>query len=154
MYHGQWHVSEMDALSNAASNAAPDGHDNSEDIRKSLEEIDRPLWRAVPYAGSHDSESGRRDEDRIAKRAKRFGRQMAKAVGAVALLSRGIPMLLMGDEAAEDRPFPLKMLATDPGFVLRLDDYEDEDGGYFRVLTWFREIMGLRLKPQQRTVVR
>ena len=126
---GQWHVSEMDALSNAASNAAPDGHDNSEDIRKSLEEIDRPLWRAVPYAGSHDSESGRRDEDRIAKRAKRFGRQMAKAVGAVALLSRGIPMLLMGDEAAEDRPFPLNMLATDPGFVLRLDDYEDEDGG-------------------------
>ena len=48
-------------------------------------------------------------------------------------------MVLMGDEAGEDRPFPLNMVATDPGFVLRLDEYEKPGGEFLRVLTWFRQ---------------
>ena len=138
---GQWHFPEMYALGAAAYNK----DDKADEVRQSLKTLDQPLWRAVTFGGSHDSESGRPGQDRIVHREVcGFGRQMAKAVGAVALLSRGIPMVLMGDEAGEDRPFPLNMVATDPGFVLRLDEYEKPGGEFLRVLTWFRDLMGLR----------
>jgi 1,4-alpha-glucan branching enzyme len=137
---GQWHFPEMYALGAAAYNK----DDKAGDVRYSLQLLDQPLWRAVTFGGSHDSESGRPGQDRIVRRAGGFGRQMAKAVGAIALLSRGIPMLLMGDEAGEDIPFPLNMVENGPGFVLRLDEYEKPGGEFLRVLTWFRDLMGLR----------
>lgn len=141
---GQWHFREMYALGGAAY----DRDDNAGDVRDGLASLDQPLWREVPYAESHDSVSGQNNQQRIARReAWGFGRQMAKAVGAVALLSRGLPMLFMGEEAGEDRPFPLNMTATNPGFVLRLDDYEKPGSEFANVLTWFRHLMALRGKP-------
>ena len=141
---GQWHFREMYALGGAAY----DTDDKAGDVRDGLGSLDQPFWRGVPYAESHDSVSGQNNQQRIVRReAWGFGRQMAKAVGAVALLSRGLPMLFMGEEAGEDRPFPFDMTATDPAFVLRLDDYEKPGSEFANVLMWFRHLMGLRGNP-------
>lgn len=69
---------------------------------------------------------------------------MAKAIGAVALLAEGIPMIFMGEEAAEDQPFTFGNSPTIPGFTLRLDSYEQAGSEFLQVLTWFRDLMGLR----------
>jgi 1,4-alpha-glucan branching enzyme len=141
---GQWHFREMYALGDAAY----DTDDKAGDVRGSIESIDQPFWRAVPYAESHDTARGEDKQQRIARReAWGYGRQMAKVVGTVTLLSKGVPMLFMGEEAAEDRPFALNMLASDPAFVLRLDEYEQPGSESANVLTWFRHLMGLRRNP-------
>jgi 1,4-alpha-glucan branching enzyme len=141
---GQWRFQEMYALHAAACNQ----DDKSSDVRTGLDGAARPYQRAVSYAESHDSVSGQGGSRRVVAREHLGnGRQMAKAVGAVALLAEGIPMLFMGEEAGEDRPFLFDMLATDPAFVLRLDDYEQQGNEFFRILTWFRNLMGLRNNP-------
>ncbi|MBV9611560.1 MAG: hypothetical protein JO091_03770, partial [Acidobacteriaceae bacterium] len=141
---GQWRFREMYALNDAARNV----DDKTADIRDGLDGAARPFQRAVSYAESHDSASGQGGSGRIAARERwGNGRQMAKAVGAVALLAEGIPMLFMGEEAGEDRPFQFDMLATDPAFVLRLTDYEQFGSEFLKILSWFRNLLGLRNNP-------
>jgi 1,4-alpha-glucan branching enzyme len=138
---GQWRFQEMYAL-NAAAN---DQDDKTGDVRGSLDGAARPFQRAVSYAESHDSTSGQGVSGRIVAREHwGNGRQMAKAIGAIALLAEGIPMLFMGEEAGEDHPFQFDMLSTDPAFVLRLDDYEQQGSEFLKILGWFRNLMGLR----------
>jgi 1,4-alpha-glucan branching enzyme len=138
---GQWHFSEMYALNNAAQN----GDDHSSDVRGGLDASGRPFQRSVVYGESHDSVSGQGWTKRIAATEKwGNGRQMAEAVGTVALLAEGIPMLFMGEEAAEDQPFTFGNDPTMLGFTLRLDSYEAPGSEFLQVLTWFRDLMGLR----------
>lgn len=67
------------------------------------------------------------------------GNRLAKAAAAATLLSRGIPMLFMGQESAETRQF---FYGTND--ALDLDRYEaDEEQS--RVRRWWQEIIGFRL---------
>ena len=93
----------------------------------------QPLERAVSYAGT-PRQYKRPGRIGTHRRSRALGRprQMAKAIGAIALLAEGIPMLFMGEEAGEDRSFLFDMLATDPAFVLRLDDYEQQGSEFLR----------------------
>jgi 1,4-alpha-glucan branching enzyme len=75
------------------------------------------------------------------------GRAMAKAIGTVVLLAEGIPMIFMGEESAEDQPFTFGNSPTIPGFTMRLDSYEQAGSEFLQVLTWFRDLMGLRNNP-------
>jgi len=138
---GQWHFDEMYALNNAALNT----DDHSSDVRGGMDGAGRPFQRSVIYAESHDSVSGQGSTARIAATEKwGNGRQMAKAIGTVALLAQGIPMIFMGEEAAEDQAFVFGASATSPEFTLRLDSYEQTASEFLQVLTWFRDLMGLR----------
>jgi 1,4-alpha-glucan branching enzyme len=140
---GQWHFSEMYALNNAAQN----GDDHSSDVRGGLDASGQPFQRSVIYGESHDSASGQGWTKRIAATEKwGNGRQMSKAVGTLALLAEGIPMIFMGEEAAEDQPFTFGNDPTMLGFTLRLDSYE-APSEFLQVLTWFRDLMGLRNNP-------
>ena len=68
----------------------------------------RPYYESVRYGESHDTASGQNDgaDKRIAARPPfRQGLQMAKAIGAAAALCNGVPMLFMGQEGGESRPF-------------------------------------------------
>ncbi len=133
---GEWHFKAMYALTAAAIN----GDDKSSDIRGALDSGDQPFQREVVYAESHDTA-----KNRIAA-AEKFGngRMMAKAIGAISLLAAGVPMLFMGQEAGETQPFLLGGTLTDPGFVMPLDTYEQAGTEQAQVLTWFRDLMGLR----------
>jgi len=138
---GQWHFDEMYALNNAAINT----DDHASDVTGALDGSGRPFQRSVIYAESHDTVSGQGATKRIAAtEAWGNGRQMAKAIGTVALMAEGIPMIFMGEEAAEDQPFTFGNSPTIPGFTLRLDNYEQTGSEFLQVLTWFRDLMGLR----------
>ena len=138
---GQWHFDEMYALNTAAINQ----DDHASDVTGALNGSGHPFQRSVIYAESHDTDSGQGSTKRIAAtEAWGNGRQMAKAIGTMALLAEGIPMIFMGEEAAEDQPFTFGNLPTIPGFTLRLDSYEQAGSEFLQVLTWFRDLMGLR----------
>jgi 1,4-alpha-glucan branching enzyme len=138
---GQWHFNEMYDLNNAAANQGDDASGITNDLNGS----GRPFQRSVIYAESHDTVSGQGQTKRIAAtEAYGNGRQMAKAIGTVVLLAEGIPMIFMGEEASEVEPFTFTNLSTTPGFTLNLNSYEQAGGEPLQVLTWFRDLMGLR----------
>src|SRR5262249_61860741 len=92
------------------------------------------------------SEQPRADTRLAARPPFGLGFQLAKAVGTVALLGRGVPMLFMGQEVAETRPFSF----DDNGPVVDPQVYDVSDGSatdQTRVLAWFRSLMGLRNDP-------
>lgn len=137
---GQWHFAHHYPLSDAAMNR----DDRSGDIHR---EMDWPphFHQGLRYGESHDSTSSQGGKQRIVRReAWGNGRAMAKAVGTAALLTRGVPMLFMGQESAEDRPLGFDMKESGPEFVLRLSNYEDSNQEFSKVLTWFRHMIGFR----------
>ena len=76
------------------------------------------------------------------------GRQLAKALGTLTLLSNGVPMLFMGQEAGETAPFSFDSGA--PALNPQLYDLSPGSAtDSTRVLAWFRQIMGLRNDPAQ-----
>jgi 1,4-alpha-glucan branching enzyme len=141
---GQWHFSQMYALNNAARSS----DDHASDVRNNLDNAGTPFQRSVIYGESHDSASGRDGRTRIAATPPwGLGRQMSKAVGALVLLAKGIPMIFMGQEAGETQPFTFGLTPADPGFTLSLNSYEVLESANLQVLTWFRDLMGLRNNP-------
>jgi 1,4-alpha-glucan branching enzyme len=144
---GQWHFDEMYALNNAAINK----QDHASDVTGALDGSGRPFHRSAIYAESHDTVSGQGWTQRIAAtEVWGNGRQMAKAIGSVVLLAQGIPMIFMGEEVAEEQPFTFGNSPTIPGFTLRLDSYEQARSEFLQVLTWFRDLMGLRNNASNR----
>jgi 1,4-alpha-glucan branching enzyme len=146
---GQWHFDHHYRLADAAKNEA----DKSVEIRDQMDwphSSLRPFHEAVRYGESHDSVSAEQlSKQRIVRReAWGGGRRMAKAVGAAALLAKGIPMLFMGQEAGEDEPFHFGMDDLgDTRRYLRLADYEQLGNDHNRILAWFRDLIGLRNNP-------
>jgi 1,4-alpha-glucan branching enzyme len=149
---GQWHFGFHYLLDGASRE---DG-DASAGIAQQMAEPHnwlRPFSEAVRYAESHDS-CGHRDgfKRRVARRAP-FGRgfQTSKAVGTVALLAQGIPMLFQGQEGGEDEDFFFdydpKVHRGDPRYFARLGRYEDLGDDRNRILAWYRDLMGLRNNP-------
>ena len=68
---------------------------------------------------------------------------MAKALGTVTLLSNGIPMLFMGQEVGETKPFSF----DDQNSWLNPQQHDLPPASATdntRVLAWFRRLMGLR----------
>jgi 1,4-alpha-glucan branching enzyme len=111
----------------------------------------RPFSEAVRYAESHDSCGHREDwRLRVARRAP-YGRgfQTAKAVGTVALLAHGVPMLFMGQEGGEDEDFAFDFdLAADRAdlcYFARLPLYDDLGDPRNRIVAWYRDLIGLRM---------
>jgi 1,4-alpha-glucan branching enzyme len=142
---GQWHFDHHYRLGDAARNQ----DDRTGDIRGAMDyphtEL-RPFYEALRFAESHDSTSAQEGwKQRIVRReAYGFGYQMAKAIGAAVLLAKGIPMVFMGQEAGEDRPFYFGIDdLSNPERYLRLDRYE-QDHDMSHILAWFRDLMGLR----------
>ena len=107
----------------------------------------RPFMGAVRYSESHDFVSGQEDShQRIAMRPPfGLGFQMAKAFGALTLLSNGVPMLFMGQEVAETRFFSF----DNNGPVTNPQDHVGAGTERTTVLAWFNSLIGLRNDNQK-----
>ena len=143
---GEWAWDEVFRLRDVSYNTRNGG----DDAGRLKEEMDkpyfdgRPFYIAVRHAENHDRVSGQDAADqRIAARAP-FGQglRLAKALGTIPLLSNGVPLLFMGEEYGETRPFSFDNYAEsiDP----QRPDLPAANG---RVLAWFRSLMGLRNDP-------
>jgi 1,4-alpha-glucan branching enzyme len=105
----------------------------------------RPYFQAVRFGESHDMVSGQDPLNiRVAARPP-FGQgyQMAKAMGALTLLSNGIPMLFMGQEVGTTLAFSFN---SDQALNPQLNDCSAATDNT-RILGWFRQLMGLRNDP-------
>lgn len=139
---GQWDFTLQYPLGVVACNR----DDNTESVKQALIPY-RPLYETVRYAESHDAVSAQEawKQRMVRREAWGFGMSMAKATGAVALLSKGIPMLFMGEEAGEDHPFAFNMRALGAQEAyLDLQHYVDPATPNSHVLHWFNDLMGLR----------
>lgn len=146
---GQWNFLLSRALGDIAYKAWNPSIDVSGSAKFGLDTDQswvRPYYESVRYGESHDSASGQDNGNnkRIAARPPyRQGLQMAKAIGATALLCNGVPMLFMGQEGGEARPFSFDNAPGNPDGMLNPQQYTNgDDPG--RVLAWFRSILGLR----------
>jgi 1,4-alpha-glucan branching enzyme len=143
---GQWGIDEVYRIRDASYDSWNAGSDDSGRLKAEMDNPSysgRPYFQATRFGESHDMVS---EQDlgnkRIARRPP-FGQglQMAKALGTLTLLSNGIPMLFMGQEVGEWRPFSFDAGAT----ALNPQQYVSPPNT--SVLTWFQQIMGLRNDP-------
>lgn len=139
---GEWDFWLQYPLGECACNKV----DKTDAVRGVLQ-TGRIPYQVVRYAESHDAVSEQDDWKRrmVRREAWGFGVSMAKATGATVLLAEGVPMLFMGQEAAEARPFYFDMPSLDQDrCYLDLDHYLDPDTPNHNVLRWFRHLIGLR----------
>jgi 1,4-alpha-glucan branching enzyme len=110
----------------------------------------RPFFQVMRFGESHDMVSGQDSLSiRIAARPP-FGQgyQMAKALGALTLLSNGIPMLFMGQEVGETVAFSFNN--NDQWINPQMHDVAPAAAtDNTRILAWFRQLMGLRNDPSK-----
>jgi 1,4-alpha-glucan branching enzyme len=146
---GQWHFAFHYPLADASWESSDDTSQITSQLSMPHSWL-RPFSEAVRYAESHDS-CGHRDSWRlrVARRAP-YGRgfQTSKAVGTLALLALGIPMLFMGQEGGEDEEFyfdydPAANRA-DLRYFARLSSYDDLGDQRNHILAWYRDLIGLR----------
>ena len=150
---GQWDIDEVYRLGDVAYDPWQPADDRAGALKAVMDAPQtwgRPFFEATRFGESHDSVSGQAEHQsnrRIAARPPYgMGFQMAKAVGAVALLSNGVPMLFMGEEVGETRFFSF----DNDGPVTNPQIHDQPAGGATdntRVLAWFRSLMGLRNDP-------
>lgn len=150
---GQWGIDEVYRIRAASYDVWHDGWDDSGPLRDEMNNpsyFGRPFYQATRFGESHDMVSAQDPGNlRIAARP-RFGqgRQLAKALGTLTLLSNGVPMLFMGQEVGEVVPFLFDSSAP----ALNPQDNDVPPGAATdstRVLAWFRQLMGLRNDPAQ-----
>ncbi len=107
---GQWGIDEVFRIRDASYDTSHFGADDSAPLQTEMNNPNywgRPFFQATRFGESHDMVSGQDPLSiRIAARPP-FGQglRMAKALGALTLLSNGIPMLFMGQEVAETVAF-------------------------------------------------
>ncbi len=145
---GQWGIDEVYRIRDASYD---DWNANSDDSGRLKAEMDnpgywgRPFFQATRFGESHDMVSAQDPgNQRIAARPP-FGQgyRMAKALGTLTLLSNGIPMLFMGQEAGETVAFSFDQTGQtiDPqNYDLPAASATDNT----RILAWFRQLTGLR----------
>jgi 1,4-alpha-glucan branching enzyme len=151
---GQWGIDEVYRLRDASYDL---WHPGSDDAGPLCTEMDnpsysgRPFFQAVRFGESHDMVSAQDPANlRIAARPPfGCGLQMAKALGTLTLLSNGAPMLFMGQEYGETTPFAFDSSAP----AMNPQNYAAPPAAptsnNARVLSWFRQLMGLRNDPSQ-----
>ena len=150
---GQWGIDESYRIRDACYDLAHPGWDESQNLAAEMNNPaywGRPWYQAVRFGESHDMVSGQDPlSQRIAARPPwGFGYQMAKAMGALTLLSNGTPMLFMGQEIGETDNFSF----PDFNEVINPQNCEFPPGGptdQTRILAWFRQLMGLRDDPSK-----
>ncbi|MGA2256521.1 MAG: alpha-amylase family glycosyl hydrolase [Thermoguttaceae bacterium] len=145
---GQWHIDEVYRIRDASYDVWHPGWDDAGPLRTEMNNpayFGRPFYQATRYGESHDMVSEQdAGNKRIAARPPfGQGRQLAKALGTLTLLSNGVPMLFMGQETGETRPFSFDNSA--PALNPQDADLPPTSAtDSTRVLAWFRQLMGLR----------
>ena len=141
---GQWDIAELYDLGAAAYDPWQASHDHAGSVKGDMDVPQtwgRQFYEATRFGESHDSVSGQDPGNRrIAARPPfGLGLRMGKAVGALALLSNGVPMLFMGQEVGETRFFSFDNNGpvTNP----------QNGNGVMRA--WFGDLMGLRNDPSK-----
>jgi len=150
---GQWGIDEVYKIRAASYDSAHPGWDDSQPLKAEMDNpayFGRPFFQATRFGESHDMVSAQDSANlRIAARPP-FGQgwQLAKALGTLTLLSNGVPMLFMGQEAGETSSFSFdsNAPALNPQ---RYDLPPNAATDNTRVLAWFRQLMGLRNDPAQ-----
>jgi 1,4-alpha-glucan branching enzyme len=146
---GQWAIDESYRLRDISYDPWNPAADSAGSLKPWMNQP--PTWpgrqyfEATRFAESHDrvSEQDPGDKRVAARPPAGLGFQMAKAIGAVALLCRGVPMIFMGQEVAETRPFSF----DNNGPVVDPQDHDLPPAtatDQTRVLAWFASLMGLR----------
>ena len=145
---GQWGIDEVFRIRAASYDSAHPGWDDSVPLKTEMDNPQywgRPFFQATRFGESHDMVSGQDSLSvRIAARPP-FGQgyRMAKALGALTLLSNGIPMLFMGQEVGETVAFSFDN--NEQYINPQLSDLPPAAAtGNTRILAWFRQLMGLR----------
>ena len=148
---GQWGIDEVFQIRAASYDSGHPGWDDSGPLKAEMDNPQywgRPFFQATRFGESHDMVSGQDPLSiRIASRPP-FGQgyQMAKAMGAVTLLSNGIPMLFMGQEVGETVAFSFSN--NEQWINPQLADCSPATDNT-RILAWFRQLMGLRNDPSK-----
>ena len=149
----QWDIDEVWRIRDASYDSWQGIQDDSGPLKAEMDKPQywgRPFFQATRFGESHDMVSAQDPGNkRIAARPP-FGQgyQLAKAMGTLTLLSNGIPMLFMGQEVGETRPFSF----DDEDQWLNPQQYDLPPGmatDNTRVLSWFRQLMGLRNDPSK-----
>jgi 1,4-alpha-glucan branching enzyme len=151
---GQWSIDEVYRLRDASYDTWHPGSDDAPPVCSEMNNPaywGRPFFQAVRFGESHDMVSAQDPANlRIAARPPfGDGLQLAKALGTLTLLSTGIPMLFMGQEAGETSPFAFDSSAPalNPQKYAAADSAGLDDNT--RVLGWFKALLGLRNDPVQ-----
>ena len=151
---GQWGIDEVYRLRDASYDLWHAGSDDAGPLSTEMNNPSysgRPFFQAVRFGESHDMVSAQDPANlRIAARPPfGCGLQMAKALGTLTLLSNGTPMLFMGQEYGETTPFAFDSSAP----AMNPQNYAPPPAAptsnNARVLSWFRQLMGLRSDPSQ-----
>jgi 1,4-alpha-glucan branching enzyme len=149
---GQWGIDEVYRIRDASYDTWNASSNDADPLAQEMNKPaywGRPFHQAVRFGESHDMVSAQDSGNkRIAARPP-FGQglQMAKAMGALTLLSNGVPMLFMGQEYGEIVPFSFD--SSSPALNPQSNDAPDAPVVNVRVLAWFRSLMGLRNDPVQ-----
>jgi 1,4-alpha-glucan branching enzyme len=150
---GQWGIDEVYRIRDASYDSWHPGWDDAQPLKTEMDQPQywgRPFFQAMRFGESHDMVSGQDGLSiRIAARPP-FGQgyQMAKAFGAMTLLTNGIPMLFMGQEVGETIAF--SFTNNDQWINPQLYDVAPTAAtDNTRLLAWFRELMGLRNDPSK-----
>lgn len=150
---GQWGIDEVYRIRSASYDSANPGWDDSAPLKTEMDSPQywgRPFFQATRFGCSHDMVSSQDPLSvRIAARPP-FGQgyQMAKALGALTLLSNGIPMLFMGQEVGETVAFSFDN--NEQYINPQQSDLPPASAtGSTRILAWFRQLMGLRNDPSK-----
>jgi 1,4-alpha-glucan branching enzyme len=147
---GQWGIDEVYQIK-AASYDSLHNSDDSASLKAAMDAPSywgRPFFQVTRFGESHDMVSGQDPTNaRIAARPPYGqGYQMAKALGTLTLLSNGIPMLFMGQEIGETVAFSFDN--NNQWINPQVYDVGPATDNT-RILTWFRQIMGLRNDPSK-----
>ncbi len=149
---GQWDVDQVSDVGQCAYDSWTSTDNTVPKLKDTLEApatwTGWPFSAATCYGESHDTAGGVNGANqRIAARPPRGqGFQMAKAVGAVTLLSKSIPLIFMGEEYGETRSFFINEneVAINPQLQ---EPSSGATGDKTTVLAWFTSLMGLRNDP-------
>jgi 1,4-alpha-glucan branching enzyme len=150
---GQWGIDEVYQIRAASYDSWHPGWDDSGGLETEMNNPQywgRPFYQATRFGESHDMVSGQDPQNlRIAARPPYGqGYQMAKALGALTLLTNGIPMLFMGQEVGETVAFSFDN--NDQWINPQLCDLPPAAAtDNTRILAWFRQLMGLRADPSK-----
>jgi 1,4-alpha-glucan branching enzyme len=158
---GQWGTDESYRIRDATYDISPPPPNQSapwgDDASRVKAEMDNPAYQgrpfnqAVRFGESHDMVSAQNSlNQRIAARPRPgLGLQAAKAFGALTLLSNGIPMLFMGQEAGETTPFVFDSASATALNPQKYALSASATNQFAQVLGWFRQLMSLRNDPNQ-----
>lgn len=148
---GQWDIDEGYRIRDVSYSL---WRGNADEVGRLADEMNQPAYwgrpfsQATRYGESHDMVSEQDAANRRIAARPPYGEgfRLAKAMGAVVLLSNGVPMLFMGQEVGETRCFSFDD-ASHPVDPQQHDSGGGTAGDQARILGWFRTLLGLRNDP-------